>query len=71
MNLNLTDTRLVLALIALIMVCLTVLVALERVSPEQAGLWAGGVLNGALLAWKRKDKAKGGKDGKDQGGAPG
>jgi hypothetical protein len=55
---DLADTRLVLALVALVLVCLTVLVALGKVSPEQAGIWAGGVLNGLALAWKRKDKAK-------------
>ncbi len=58
MKLNLSDTRLVIGLIALIMVCLTVLVALGRISPEQAQLWAGGVVSGVLVAWKRKDKGK-------------
>lgn len=56
---NLSDTRMVLALVALILVCLTVLVALDKLSAEQAGIWAGGVLNGLLVAWKRKDKEKG------------
>lgn len=58
MKLSLSDTRLVLALVALVMVCLTVLVALDKVSAEQAALWAGGVLNGLGLAWQRKDKDK-------------
>jgi hypothetical protein len=52
------DTRLVLALVALVLVCLTVLVALDKVSSEQAGIWAGGLLNGLALAWKRKDADK-------------
>lgn len=55
---NFSDTRMVLALVALLLVCLTVLVGLDKVSPEQAGIWVGGLLNGLLLAWKRKDRER-------------
>lgn len=53
MNKLLTDTRAVLALAALVVVCSTVLVALDKVSFADAAKALGGMAGGLLLAWQR------------------
>lgn len=53
MNKILSDTRLVAAFIALVVVCATVLVALGKVPWPDAVKVLGGFLGGLLAAWQR------------------
>jgi hypothetical protein len=53
MNKVLSDTRYVLAFAALLVVCATVLIALNKVLWPDAVKVLSGVLGGLLLAWKR------------------
>ena len=53
MNKLLSDTRYVLAFAALLVVCATVLIALNKVLWPDAVKVLSGVLGGLLLAWKR------------------
>lgn len=53
MNKFLTDTRAVLALVALVVVCTTVLVALNKVLWPDAVKVLGGFLGGLVAAWQR------------------
>ena len=53
MNKLLSDTRYVLAFAALVLVCATVLVALDKVAWPDAVKVLSGLLGGLLMAWKR------------------
>jgi hypothetical protein len=53
MNKLLSDTRLVAAFAALVLVCVTVLVALGKVAWPDAVKVVGGFLSGLLAAWQR------------------
>ena len=53
----LRDSKFVLALIALIIVCTTVLIALGQVTFADAVKALGGLLTGVLLAWQRSESA--------------
>jgi hypothetical protein len=53
MNKLLSDTRYVLAFVALVLVCATVLVALDKVTWPDAVKVLSGLLGGLLMAWKR------------------
>jgi hypothetical protein len=48
-----SDTRAVLALAALVVVCTTLLVALDKVCFADAAKTMGGMVGGLLLAWQR------------------
>lgn len=63
MNKLLSDTRLVLAFAALVVICLTVLAALDKVPGIDVAKMLGGFVTGLALAWQRgtelsKDEAK-------------
>lgn len=57
MNKLLSDTRIVAALVALVVVCLTVLAALGKVPGVDVIKMLGGFLSGVVIAWQRGSPA--------------
>lgn len=58
MNKLLSDTRLVAALLALVIVCLTVLAVTHVISGEDVAKYLGGLVTGVILVWQRGTETK-------------